>query len=311
MRLRSIFLILVVCALFVAVDAGAQMGAARGKGRIKGTVTDAEGKPIEGATVHFSSEKLNTSFDLKTDKNGNFGAIGIAGTTWNVDFSKEGYETKLIFAPVAELGFNKPIEVQLQPAVKKPVPAAKVPGLSLIEEGNTLKANKDYQGALGKYNEALQLNPQLFKVYADIGNIYIDLEQPDKAIESYQHFLEKEPDNQDVHILILGALLKKGNMDEAKKQFASLSLDGVKDIDRLYNLGASFYNAKQTPEAIRCWEKTVAADPQNADAYLQLGLANYSIQQMDKAKANLQKVIELAPDSENAKSAKELLDSMK
>ena len=46
------------------------------------------------------------------------------------------------------------------------------------------------------------------------------------------------------------------------------------------------------------------------DAWLQLGFAYYALAAIDKAKEALQKVIQLEPGSDNAKSAQEFIDSM-
>jgi tetratricopeptide (TPR) repeat protein len=310
MRIRFMFCLLAVFLVFMALDSNAQTGAAKGKGRASGNVTGPDGKGLEGATVQFTSDKLKTSFELKTDNKGHFGVAGIAGGPWNIDFVKEGYATKRISVQVSELGYNKPINVQLEAATAKAA-AAQTPGMKLLLEGDTLLQSKDYAGAIAKYEAAIQANPALFKAYGNIGNLYMESNQPDKAIEAYKLFLAKEPANQDIKLNIATAYLKQGNIEEAKKALADLQPAQLTNVSALYNVGVGFYNAKETAEAIKYWEMVVARDPSNSDAHLQLGFAYYGQNQPDKAKQELQKVIDLDPNSENAKSAKEMLDTMK
>src|ERR1051325_8969553 len=86
----------------VAFNLYAQSGAARGKARVRGTVTDEQKKPIEGVTVKFHSDNFQTDFELKTNAKGEWVAAAIAGGTWNIDFLKEGYKSKSISFPVSE-----------------------------------------------------------------------------------------------------------------------------------------------------------------------------------------------------------------
>jgi Uncharacterized protein conserved in bacteria len=78
-----------------------------------------------------------------------------------------------------------------------------------------------------------------------------------------------------------------------------------------FNLGANFYNAKETKDAIVYFERAIVLDPKMVDAHLQLGVALLSEKQGDKAKREFKKVIELSPYSENAKQAEQLMDTIR
>ena len=62
---------------------------------VQGKVTDAQGKPVEGATVVFEAEGTNRKNQTKSDKNGDFLQVGlpsgpvqdhgIQGWRWNAD----------------------------------------------------------------------------------------------------------------------------------------------------------------------------------------------------------------------------------
>lgn len=313
MKLRVVFLFLLILALFAGVNANAQSGAAKGKGRVKGKVVDTEGNPLADVTVHWASERLQTQFDLKSNEKGEWVAAGVAGGAWNVDFIKEGYKERRISTQVSELGYNKPVDLPMEKKV--PVAAAapkeKKPGLDLVEAANALRDSKDYDGAIAKYKEALAANAELFAVWGDIARIYSDQGKTDLAIEAYNQFLAKDPTNTEAHIEFANLLLANGKAEDAKKQLEGVDLSGITNPYTIYNLGVGLYNAKMPNDAIKYWEKAVALDPKMTDAWLQLGFAYYSINNAAKAKESFQKVIEIEPGSENAKSAQEMLDNMK
>ena len=315
MKTRFLLSVVLILMVFTALTLSAQSGAAKGRGRVKGKVTDPQGNPIPDVTIKFSSDSLGTSFELKSDGKGEWTVNGIAGGTWNIDFIKEGYKARAISNQISAVGHNKAVELSLEPLPKSQQATAKpkeqIPGMDLVQAANDLRTAKDYPGAIAKYEAALAANPSLVTVYGDIGSIYMETGDTDKAIESFNKLLEKDPGNQEARVSLAAAWFKKGNTEEAKKALAPLNMDQITNPYTLYNIGVGFYNAGQSEEAIRYWEKAISLDPKMVDAQFQLALAYYALKQNDKAKLAFQKVIELDPGSENAKSAQEMLDTMK
>ena len=311
MKIRLALLILVIISIGFGFNLAAQSGAAKGKGRVTGKFTDTNGKPIADVTVRFASERLQTQFEVKSKDNGSFTVTGVAGGAWNVDFVKEGYKVRKISTQISELSFNHPIELQMEAAT--PQEAApqkqKTPGLDLVEEGNKLKTAKDYAGAISKYEAALQANPALVEVYGDIARTYAEQGKNDEAVAAYKKFIEAKPDPE-AKMELASLLLQQKNVDEAKSVLSGVDLSTITNPYVLYNLGVGFYNGGQAPEAIKYWEKATTLDPKMTDAWLQLGFAYYASGSKDKAKEALQKVIQLEPGSDNAKSAQEFIDSM-
>jgi len=323
MKVRTIFLIVMIAALFAAFTANAQTGAAKGKGRLRGEVGDEQNHPIEGVTVKFSSDRLQTSFEVKTNAKGEWVVNGIAGGTWNIDFVKDGYETKSISYPVQQMEYNKPVVLQLKKAEgaapggapgAAPGPGGKPaqvdPAKQLIVEGSELADKKDYAGAIAKYEQAMQLKPDLFALNGEIGNLYAQMGDKDKAVASYEKLLEKEPTNTDARLAAVEILFEKKDVAGAKKMLEPMDLTKVTNPNALYNVGVGFYNAQDTKEAIKYWEKCAELDPKNADAYFQLGTAYLAMKDNAKSEEMFKKVIEIDPNSENAKMAKDMLDTM-
>jgi|GEM_PF-1727076 len=318
MKMRTFFLILMIAALFAAVDASAQTGAGKGKGRIRGEVGDEQNHPIAGVTVKFSNDRLEASFEVTTNEKGEWVANGIAGGTWNLDFIKEGYESKSISYPIQQMGYNKPVVLSLK-RLATIAPSATTsgkekegdPSRMLIVEGGELADKKDYAGAIAKYEQAMQMKPELYVLYGEIGNLYVEMGEKDKALAAYDTLLEKDPTITDARLAAVEILFEKKDIAGAKKILEPMDLNKVDNPNALYNVGVGFYNAQETKEAIRYWEKSVELDPKMTDAYFQLGAAYLSLKDNAKSEEMFRKVIELDPESENAKMAKDMLDTMK
>lgn len=320
MKGRFIFILFLLFSVLAFNFLEAQTGAAKGKGRVKGKITDPAGKPVAGATVRFASSSLETSFDVTTNEKGEWVVNGLAGGAWDLDFAKEGFETKKISAQVQTLGYNKPIEITLQKAAGKapssvatgsgPGATAADPAKLLIQEGTVLADEKKYAEAIAKYEQAVKLNPAMHLLYGEIGNLYVQMGEPDKAIEAYKKLLEKDAANQGARLSIVTVLLEKNNIEEAKKMLDGLDLNTITNASTLYEIGVRFYNAKDTKEAMKYWEKAIAVDAKLIDAYVQLGAAYVSTGDNEKAKQMLKKAIELDPNSDGAKMAQEMLNSL-
>src|SRR4051812_26358385 len=90
MRLRSSFVAAVVM-VALAAPAWAQ---SRGQGHIHGVVKDETGTAVEGVQVKAIRQGDKEVFTDKTNKKGEWSINGIMGGQWNLDFVKEGFETR-------------------------------------------------------------------------------------------------------------------------------------------------------------------------------------------------------------------------
>src|SRR4029450_13489344 len=59
-------------------------------GQVKGKITDAENKPVEGAKVTIQMLDTNSKFEVKTKKNGEFMQIGLQPGQYKITAEKDG-----------------------------------------------------------------------------------------------------------------------------------------------------------------------------------------------------------------------------
>ena len=86
----------------------------------------------------------------------------------------------------------------------------------------------------------------------------------------------------------------------------------ITDPDVYYNVAVLLMNQRRTDDALPFLTKAVALDPKFVDGYFQRGLLLLGAGKPAEAKADFQKVLELAPaDSPQAKTARAALDQIK
>ena len=136
---------------------------------------------------------------------------------------------------------------------------------------------KKWKEALKAFQKALQnkmyATPNI--AHVNIGDVYLNLEDYPKAIESYRE--AKRYANQDYII---------------------------------YRLGMALSRAGKTKEAIAEFQEGVALTPKNPDMRLALGLALLKDGNKNAALTEFKKVVELAPQSDAAKTARDYINTL-
>jgi len=121
-------------------------------------------------------------------------------------------------------------------------------------------------------------NPKDATVRAELGNLYFDAERYDQAIRWYEDALRLDPKN------------------------VNVSTD----------LGVCYYYTNQADRALEQFDRSLAIDPKHTKTILNVGIVRaFGKQDLAGAAQAWERVIALAPDSPEARAAKQALDSMK
>jgi tetratricopeptide (TPR) repeat protein len=289
----------------------------RGQGRVAGKVMDEAGKPVEGVAVRVALPSANGLREVKTNKKGEWSVGGICSGNWQIDFIKPGYETRNVSSVVAELTPAPPMEIVLKKAIDpNDVIAAELKvAADLVTQKKYAEARNVYDALLAKFPTAYQIEQFVARTYYLEG-------QPDKAIERLQGVLTRVPDALEVRLLLGSLLLEAGRADEGRQVLAAVDDSKITDASLYVNFGIAMMNKNQTAEAMGYFEKAVTKFPQSPDAYyyrgityLQLdGASSTDAQRAEhaaKAKIDLLKFVELAPNAPEAVNAKKILEQLK
>lgn len=115
--------------------------------------------------------------------------------------------------------------------------------------------------AAQKYEEIIKLQPNMAEAYANLGNLYFQLNKYDQAAASYKHALRLKP-----------------------------ALAGPN-----FFLGVMAFNARSYQEALRYLKEAAAGEPQNEFVHAYLGYTFYALGDFDSAAGRLEKAAALQP----------------
>ena len=300
MKKQLIILIITIVVISVIIITNTHNIYAKVWALVNGTIKSEDGKPIKEARVILIFSEDGTKYELTTDKKGRWRKANIRPGTWTIGIIAEGYEPQNLSVQLSAIKRNPPIDVRLSRIPESP-----------LSKGDALYKQRKYTEALKEYQRVLEENQDICQAYDKIGLCYYRLNDLENAIEAFKLMLDKEPQSRDTLINLSAIYFEKGDLEEGMKYFKRLDEKSLEDPSIFYNIGILLFKNNQIIMAIDYLKKCLTLDPNYVKGYYQLALANLNKGDLEEAKKNFQKVIELEPESEKADLAKKMLENIK
>jgi len=186
----------IAAALALSTPASAQ-------GHVTGTVRDADGRPLKGATITAENPDVAPStFTGSSDAKGRFSLLGLRGGRWKVTVQAPGFRSETATVTTRSLGTNPTLDVVLQPR-PDPAPAGPLQGISAsnlqqqLDAAAALAASGKNAEAIAAYRQVAARVPALTSIHLAVGALLERQGNVDGARSEYKALLALEP--QDPH----------------------------------------------------------------------------------------------------------------
>lgn len=269
---------------------------------IQGTVKDKTGKIVSGAKitiVNLGDEAHPMS--VTTDGKGNYRKA-------DLPFTDKGY--KVTAEIPGEQPSTKSISVSQIASLdvsfnfgSSEEPAVAAGGSSAASEAKQLYEMADYEGALGKADEAIakDQDPNNLKVAKLIKASALEkLDRTDDAIKAYEAYDTAYPGSVDV----LGSLARlyeaKGDKAKAEAYKKEFQAKGGKVTGETYNSGVRAYQAGDFQKATDLFERAIKEDPNDADAHRELARSLVQLQKYQETIDQLKIYLKMKPNADDA-----------
>ena len=175
---------------------------------------------------------------------------------------------------------------------------------------------QSYGEAVTSFQKAVTIDPKYSDAYNYLGKVYEAQGKLDQAIIEYEQALKNpQYDTPEKPHLNLGLVyLKQEKYDQAVRSFQSvLRITPQGEVIAVADngLGKAYFQMGKIKEAIASYQEAIRIAPSYVDAHLNLASAYLKEGSKGLAAGTFKKVVELSPQSPQAKKAQEFLDALR
>lgn len=154
--------------------------------------------------------------------------------------------------------------------------------------------NKQFQKALQEYQRVLKLNPSNNQARNNLGLVYKDMGDLDRAATEYMQLIAIEPNNAKAYNNLGTIYYLQGRFPEAVQEFTkALAIDG-NNVESYVNLALTYKRQGRTGEAVQVFEHVLSIDTQLAEAHYNLALLMEEMGDVSNALLHFQKFVDLS-----------------
>ncbi|MEJ2189241.1 MAG: tetratricopeptide repeat protein [Acidobacteriota bacterium] len=178
----------------------------------------------------------------------------------------------------------------------------------IFNEGADAFNEGDIATAQSKFQQVIQLAPEMVPPYVALAQISLAQGSASEALAMAEAALVRDPDNlRALKIAYDGARLT-GDTETANHVLDRLvELDPEWATTTLFEHAVKLYNDNQPEAAAAELEFVTRVDPEMAKAHFLLGMALFNSGKVDEGRAHLETFLELAPDDPDAEIARGIL----
>jgi Flp pilus assembly protein TadD len=137
--------------------------------------------------------------------------------------------------------------------------------------GASAQAIERYSEAVSYYELVLSAQPRDWTIRSNLGNAFLALGQPDKAIDAQRQALKLAPDAQPVLLNLAHALIEANHRDEAETVLADMIRNFPEDANPHFSRFGMLYADGREEEAQQALVRAAALAPEKGDIQLALG----------------------------------------
>lgn len=150
-----------------------------------------------------------------------------------------------------------------------------------------------YDKAIDYLNKAIRYDPYYIKAYNNLGNVYYKMGNREKAASFYEKALEIDPNYEEAYYN-LGIIYNEIGMKEKAEALLKKAIEVNPEYVKAYNnLAVIYIDVKKYKEAIALLHDAVKINPYYAEAYNNLGISYFKLGEKEKALTSYKKAIEV------------------
>lgn len=181
---------------------------------------------------------------------------------------------------------------------------------TLVQEGTYFLSQNNLDSAEERFIAAVKLDAKYAPAYRGLGDAYLEKGALTEAEETYQFFLQLEPDDEMMKVKMSELLEKKGKIEEAINYLQQAVIVNDAVASRFYHLAELLLKINQPQIAKESIVQAVELEPKNPkylDLLIEIGV---SCGDKDLAKQGFQELRMVNPDNQKLVDFQERISAM-
>lgn len=171
--------------------------------------------------------------------------------------------------------------------------------------------NGEYEQAIEEFKKAIEIKPDFYQAYHNLGLSYASLAQYQDAKNSFEKTIQIKPDSAETYKSLGKVCIALKNYDDSLFYYKKYTELNPNDAQAYFDIGMIYNILGNAEQMIHYFEEAVKVNPNFAEAYSGLGSTYLFLKQYNKARENLQKAKGLFEKQGNHKAALEVEGSLK
>lgn len=281
------------------------------QGIVRGTVVDAAGKPVEGATVVVESTSSGRKMETKTNRSGEFMQVGMSTGAVKVTAMKDKLEATVN----ASVGQARPAVVRIELTATSVLANDQAKAeLTKMVDGAMASLNAgNNDEAIRQFNEIVAKLPTCAECYYNLGVAYSKKGDQGQAEAAFLKATEANPSYGDAWAGLANIYNMQKKYDQATAASAkatALAGSGGGSAEATFNQGVILFNSQKFAEAKTQFEAAVKANPNMAMAQYQLGMTALNLGDFPLAVSSLEAYLKIDPNGPKAAEVKTALPAL-
>ena len=172
-----------------------------------------------------------------------------------------------------------------------------------MAEGDAYAAQGKLKEASIEYRNALKEVPDLVDAHYQLGRVYLQTDEPEKAYQSFVRAANLDSSHADAHVKAGTLLLVAGDYREARALAERALKASPESADAHILLGNALAGLDNPSRALNQIEQAIHLDPTYAPAWTTLGALQFHGGKREQARQYFQKAVNLDPKSADARVA--------
>ena len=180
------------------------------------------------------------------------------------------------------------------------LPRDEVPAKESANQKLAPEVVEKLSATLQKYIKENPKAPDIADAYFNLGNLYYQAGEYEKALTPLKLALAEHPYDSDARYTLGNTYDKLKRYGAAAREFELMAQIEPKNDTVFYNLANAYLNQKKYPEAVDKYKQAISLNPKSSSAHFGLGQAYQRLGKVKEAMAEFQEAVNL--DANNAEA---------